>query len=48
MGFHVFLGRLSQLHGYELVSLGLETLDDFSDESTLNAVGLDLKEKRLR
>ena len=39
--FHVFLTRGGQLHGDQLVSLLFETLDDFSNESTLDAIGLD-------
>ena len=41
MGFHVRLAGGDELHGEELVSLLFETFDDFSDEATLDSVGLD-------
>jgi len=41
MSLHVFLSGSGELHGDELVSLLFESLDDFSDESPLDAVGLD-------
>merc|ERR1711944_165728 len=37
----VILARLLELHGDELESLLLEPLDDFTDQSTLDTVGLD-------
>jgi hypothetical protein len=39
---HVFLAWLGQLHGHQLVSLLLKSLDDFSNQSSLDAIGLDL------
>lgn len=42
VGLHVLLARHCQLHCNELVSLLLETLDDFTNDSTLDAIGLDL------
>jgi hypothetical protein len=41
----VFLAGLGQLHGDELVSLLLETLDNFTNKSTLDTIGLDLNTK---
>ncbi len=38
--FHVFLARLGELHGNEFVALLFETLDDFTNESTLDAIRL--------
>ena len=36
------LAGLLGLHGGQLVSLGFESAHDVADESTLNAIGLDL------
>lgn len=41
----MFLAGLGQLHGNELVSLLLETLDNFTNETTLDTIGLDLNTK---
>ena len=38
--FHMFLAGLGELHGNKLVTLLFETLDDFTNESTLDAIGL--------
>jgi hypothetical protein len=38
----VFFAGLGKLHGNKLVSLLFETLEDFSNETTLDAIGLDL------
>ena len=38
---HVIPPGRCELHGDQLVSLLLESLDNFADESTLDAVGLD-------
>ena len=36
------------LHGRQFVSLGFESADNVSDDSTLNTIGLDLFRKRKR
>ncbi len=38
--FHVLLAGLGELHGDEFVALLFETSDDFTDKSTLDAIGL--------
>lgn len=40
MGLHVGLSGRGKFHGNQLVSLLLEAFDDFTDESTLDSVGL--------
>ena len=40
-------GGVGHLHGDELVSLGLEALDDLTNDSTLNTIGLDGNERAL-
>ena len=37
----MLLGRLDQLHGDKLESLLFESLDDFANESSLDAIRLD-------
>lgn len=39
----MLLAGLGQLHSDELVSLGFEALDDFSNKATLDAIRLDLE-----
>ena len=46
MLFHVLLTGGSQLHGNQLEALGFETLDNFADNATLDAIGLDLVEQK--
>jgi hypothetical protein len=38
----VFLARIGELHSDKLESLLFETLDNFTNKSTLDAIGLDL------
>ena len=38
----MFLGRLGELHSNKFVSLLFESLDDFTNDSTLDAIRLDL------
>lgn len=38
--FHVLLAGFGQLHGSKLESLGFKSLDDFSNESSLDTIGL--------
>jgi hypothetical protein len=48
---HVFDSRSTKLHSNKLVSLGLESLDNFSNKSSLDAIRLDhnvLREKERR
>ena len=42
VGLEEFLGGLLGLHGGQLVSLGFESADNVTDDSTLNTIGLDL------
>jgi hypothetical protein len=37
---HVLLARLGQLHGHKLESLGFKSLDNFTNESALDTIGL--------
>ena len=46
MLFHVLLTGSGQLHGNQLEALGFETLDNFADNATLDAIGLDLVEQK--
>jgi hypothetical protein len=43
MLFQHLARRLLGLHGDQLVALGLETTDYFTNDSTLNTIGLDLR-----
>lgn len=45
-GLQVLLGRVHHLHGNELESAVLEALDDDSDQTTLDAIGLRWEEKQ--
>lgn len=40
--FEELLGGLLGLHGSQFVSLGFESVDDVTDDSTLDSIGLDL------
>jgi hypothetical protein len=40
MFFHVFLARLGELHGDQFKSFLFESGNDFSDESSLDTIGL--------
>jgi len=45
--FEKLLAGLLCLHGGQLVSLGFESVDDVSDDSTLNSIGFDLYTKKI-
>ena len=48
MLFEELLAGSLGLHGCQLVAFGFESVDDVSDDSTLNSIGFDLyKEKSL-
>ena len=44
--FEKFLGGLLGLHGGQFVSLGLESADDVTDDSSLDSIWFDLESKK--
>jgi hypothetical protein len=43
--FEKFLGGLLGLHGGQFISLGFESADDVTDDSSLDSIGFDLESK---